>query len=130
MRSHSNQRRTRRDRGLLRAFVRREVALRAPARDRVLELERELLERELLERDELERDEDLRALDIGRALRVAFLRLFLAVRFFGDLAPARIVPSPTVTAFFLRVTFLLLRPRSGLCARFVFLVAPLLYFRP
>ncbi len=139
VRSHSNQRRTRRDRGLLRAFVRREVALRAPARELELELERDELERDEperdelerdeLERDELERDEALRA-DIGRALRVAFLRLFLAERFFGDLAPARMLPSPTVTAFFLRVTFLLLRPRSGLCARFVFLDAPLLYFRP
>jgi hypothetical protein len=132
VRSHSNQRRTRRDRGLLCAFVRRVVALRAPARDRELERdepERDERERDELERDELERDEALRA-DIGRALRVAFLRLFFAERFFGDLAPARMLPSPTATAFFLRVTFLVLRPRSGLCARFVFLDAPLLYFRP
>jgi hypothetical protein len=104
--------------------------LRAPARDRVLELEREALEREALEREALDCEDALRVLDIGRALLVAFLRLFFAVRFLGDLAPARTLPSPTETAFFRRVTFLLLRPRSGLCARFAFLDAPLLYFRP
>jgi hypothetical protein len=113
---------------LLRAFVRRELALRAPTRE--LELEREVLEREVLEREVLERDEALRALDIGRALRVDFLWLFFAVRFLGDLAPARTLPSPTAADFFLRVTFLVLRPRSALGARFAFLDAPLLYFRP
>jgi hypothetical protein len=116
---------------LLRAFVlRRVLVLRAPARPRVLELERDVLERDVLERDVLERDEGLRVVDIGAALRVAFLRLFLAALFFGDFETARTL-RPTATAGFRRVTFLLLRPTLGLpCVRFAFLEALLTYFRP